>query len=73
MLGNVWERMADDWFDTHEGADCTDAKRTTQGSERLRVVRGASWNFNPWFVRSASRGRNYDRVTDTGFRLARTL
>jgi formylglycine-generating enzyme required for sulfatase activity len=65
--------MADDWFDTHEGADCTDAKRTTQRSERLRVVRGASWYVNPWVVRSASRGRIIGRGTFTGFRLARTL
>jgi len=73
MLGNVWEWMTDDWFDTHEGADCTDAKRTTQGSGRLRVVRGASWSSYPWFVRSASRVRYDDRFSNTGFRLARTL
>ena len=73
MLGNVWEWMADDWFDTHEGADCTDAKRTTQGSERLRVVRGASWGSNPWLFRSASRDRSGVRSSDAGIRLARTL
>ena len=73
MLGNVWEWMADDWFDSHEDADCTDTKRTTTGSNRLRVVRGASWFSGPWFVRSASRGRDGDRDTTSGFRLARTL
>ena len=73
MLGNVWEYLADDWIDNYTTGPSNETPRTTTGSDRLRVVRGASWNFNPWFVRSACRSRINDRDSDTGFRLARTL
>ena len=73
MLGNVWEYLADDWIDNYTTGPSNETPRTTTGSDRLRVVRGASWNDNPWIVRSASRGRSDDRSASTGFRLARTL
>ena len=75
MLGNVWEWMADDWFDSHEGADCTDATRTTTGGGSPRVLRGGSWYDNPWTIRSGTRNM-FDtgiRVSSNGFRLARAL
>lgn len=73
MLGNVWEWMADDWFDSHEDADRSDAKRTTTGGSRLRVLRGASWYKIPWDVRAGSRSGSSGRFAEAGFRLARTL
>lgn len=73
MLGNAWEWMADDWFETLEGATGTAAARTTPDSTRLRVLRGGSWNDHPWNVRSGSRIGINVRSSNAGFRLARTL
>ena len=73
MLGNVWEWTADDWVESYEGAPVDGSARTTTGSNRLRVLRGGSWDDNPWNVHSGSRVRSYDRDTVAGFRLARTL
>lgn len=40
-----------------------------------RVLRGGSWEDNPWKLRSANRQRYvyYDKDNGIGFRLARTL
>jgi formylglycine-generating enzyme required for sulfatase activity len=58
MHGLVWEWCADHWHENYEGA-------TTDGSawidpandndNRLRLLRGGSWDDNPAFCRSASR------------------
>jgi formylglycine-generating enzyme len=73
MLGNVWEWCADAWHDSYDGAPDDGSARTTTGSVRLRVLRGGSWNYIPWLVRSGSRSWVNGRSTNTGFRLARTL
>ncbi len=59
MVGNVWEWVEDCW----EG-DCSQ-----------RVIRGGSWYDVPEIVRPALRDRNNPgiRLSDVGFRLARTL
>ena len=66
MLGNVWEWTEDCWNSGYKGApaDCD-----------AHVVRGGSWDVNPVFIRSASRGRNGTgiRGSNLGFRVARTL
>ena len=72
MLGNVWQWMADCWSADYKTAPA-DGTANTTGDCTLRVVRGASWDSNPWLVRSASRGRLNGRNSVTGFRLARTL
>ncbi|MDZ4739442.1 MAG: hypothetical protein SGJ03_05995 [Alphaproteobacteria bacterium] len=40
----------------------------------MRVLRGGSWNNNPWKVRSANRNRDTatNRNNNTGFRVAST-
>ena len=76
--GNVWEWVEDCWHDNYNGApsdgsawinDCHD-----DGKDR-RVLRGGSWNYVPWVLRSAVRGWGdaRDRVNYGGFRIARTL
>ena len=39
-----------------------------------RVLRGGSWNNNPWSVRSANRNRYWTTLRDygIGFRISRT-
>ena len=68
----------DNWHDNYRDAP-VDGSAWKKGKEeksfRDRVVRGGSWDGNPWDCRSACRGRddpdlrNYHR----GFRVARTL
>jgi formylglycine-generating enzyme required for sulfatase activity len=76
--GNVSEWVEDCWHKTYDGApadgsawinaDCTD-----------RVMRGGSWNFAPWQLRAADRGRFGAAVFASGgligigLRVARTL
>ena len=71
--GNVWEWVEDCWGQgtraaaAAEGAPPVDCTR--------RILRGGSWDSNPWNIRSFSRGRgaiDY-RNNDAGFRVARTL
>ena len=74
MLGNVWEWVADCWNESYAGAP-SDGSAWTSGDCSHRVLRGGSWDNNPWFVRFAYRnwfsaGR---RINSFGFRVARTL
>jgi formylglycine-generating enzyme required for sulfatase activity len=74
MLGNVSEWTADCWDATRAGVASDGSARVT-GDCALRVVRGASWNTNPGYTRSAHRSNSITdlrHVTD-GFRVARTL
>ena len=73
MHGNVWEWVEDCWNDSYAGAP-SDGSVWRYGMCGRRVLRGGSWNYPPWALRSALRiwfatSRNFDR----GFRVARTL
>ena len=74
MIGNVWEWLQDCWNDSYKGAP-RDGRAWESGDCGLRVVRGGSWYDNPGNARVASRVRIEPtiRVSDLGFRLARTL
>ncbi len=73
MSGNVREWTDDCWHDNYEDApaDGTAWKKTNGGNCGRRVVRGGSWFFIPYGLRSANR---YNRTADyrtysVGFRL----
>ena len=74
--GNVYEWVQDYWHDSYKGAPKTGrAWEEGCGEEARRVVRGGSWIYVPWGLRSAN--RNWDapdnRSVIIGFRLARTF
>jgi formylglycine-generating enzyme required for sulfatase activity/uncharacterized caspase-like protein len=72
--GNVWEWTEDCWNDSNVGNPGDGRPRTT-GNCGPRVVRGGSWSSLPQTLRSAYRGRGSTdyRISDYGFRVARTL
>jgi len=74
MLGNVWQWTADCWNENYDNAP-NNGTIVTSGSCGLRALRGGSWDYNPWVVRSGNRNRNDTGNRDTyiGFRLARAL
>ncbi len=73
-LGNVWEWTADCWIDDYAGAP-DDGSAWTHGPCESRILRGGSWYYGPWFVRSAERVGvpAGDRYFDAGFRVALDL
>jgi len=74
MHGDTWDWCEDAWSKTYEGAPADGSPwRTADAS--LRVLRGGSWLTAPRSCRSAVRIRSYPtrRVSNSGFRLARTL
>ena len=79
MHGNVSEWVQDCWHDDYRGApDDGSAWQRSRGcgfGPDRRVSRGGSWNFNPAFMRSATRIRSAAgfRRIDRGFRVSRTL
>lgn len=72
--GNVWEWVEDCWNADYDRAP-DDGSACVDGDCSRRVVRGGSWNFDPWFLRSAFRIWSLaDRRSDgCGFRVASTL
>jgi len=70
MLGNVWEWVADSWYDNYAGAP-TDG-RIWRG-DNYRVRRGGAWYSRPWNVRVAVRiGGSSDEHSDMfGIRVVR--
>ena len=74
-LGNVWEWVEDCWHDDYDGAPRDGSAWTRGGDCGRRVLRGGSWVSLPWNLRSALRYGDVAeyRVTDFGFRVARTL
>ena len=73
MHGNVQEWVQDCWNDSYRGAPA-DGSAWERGNCFLRVLRGGSWNFPPFSLRSADRSRNINesRYSGLGFRLAHT-
>jgi formylglycine-generating enzyme required for sulfatase activity len=83
-LGNVWDWLMDCYHDTYgfwvkagtarTGAP-TDGSPWMSGSCETRVLRGASWDFVPRYLRVAFRGWDYpvNRYNIYGLRVARTL
>ena len=74
MHGNVREWVQDCWNESYEGAP-TDGSAWLSRDCYERVVRGGSWFWGPWKLRSAYRN---DNSIDTqyqmlGFRVARDL
>lgn len=69
MHGNVWEWCTDLYGDYPE-KNVSDPVGPNKGT--LRVIRGGSWGFVPWFCRSVYRLNDnpYDRYNFIGFRLA---
>ena len=81
MHGNVWEMVEDCWHQDYSGAP-SDGGAWTSGAActSQRVVRGGSWNYQPYHLRSAYRGSgggfgsSGSRNSSVhGFRVARTL
>ena len=73
MHGNVWEWVADCWNGSYRGAP-TDGSAWMSGDCGQRVVRGGSAGLEPWYLRSAVRGRftRTYRSLGRGFRLAQS-
>ncbi|NJL39790.1 MAG: formylglycine-generating enzyme family protein [Leptolyngbyaceae cyanobacterium SM1_4_3] len=71
MHGNVWEWCQDHWHDSYEGAPTDGSAWLSSDENTLRVVRGGSWDFNPRYCRSASRGTDLPRDPSSfiGFRV----
>jgi formylglycine-generating enzyme required for sulfatase activity len=70
MHGNVWEWCEDDWHSNYESAPGDGSAWLEQDrSNTYKLVRGGSWNFDPHFCRSASRGFNFDIDYYVGFRV----
>ena len=73
MSGNVWEWCEDDWHSNYEGAPGDG--RAWRGSPRgpVRVLRGGSWYYYAYTLRSAHRTYNIPSHTNNivGFRIAR--
>jgi formylglycine-generating enzyme required for sulfatase activity len=77
MSGNVFEWVEDCWHETYDDAP-TDGSAWFEAGGGIcgwRVLRGGSWNFDPGFLRSSYRFRNYavNRNDYIGFRLTRDL
>ena len=71
MHGNVSEWCQDHWHSNYDGAPTDGSAWLTEDSEAYRVIRGGSWDYNPGFCRSASRGYNNpdNRYNNYGFRV----
>lgn len=70
MHGNIWEWCQDEWHENYNGAP-KDGSAWLIDNDNYRLLRGGSWDFDPWFCRSAV--RNYGardlRVNAVGFRV----
>jgi len=71
MHGNVWEWVCSAYDKNYGGSERQCAKKN---DPRSRVLRGGSWNYIPWTLRSAYRYNSAAtiRSDDVGFRISRT-
>jgi formylglycine-generating enzyme required for sulfatase activity len=71
MHGNVWEWCKDTWHENYRGTPTDGSAWVKGGDQRLRVLRGGSWNFNHGNCRSANRVRDIPVFTfdNIGFRV----
>jgi formylglycine-generating enzyme required for sulfatase activity len=75
MLGHVWQWTEDCWnVDYSGGFPADETPMTIAGCGGPRVLRGGSWYDDHWASRAGSRVGygTADRVTNAGFRVART-
>ena len=72
--GNVWEWVEDCVNGSYRGAPA-DGSAWESGDCSVRVLRGGSWNYEPWYLRSAFRiaDDTGSRNNVIGFRVARTF
>ncbi|MDJ0897876.1 MAG: SUMF1/EgtB/PvdO family nonheme iron enzyme [Xenococcus sp. MO_188.B8] len=70
MHGNVWEWCQDDWHENYAGAP-VDGTAWLSSNGNIKVIRGGSWVYNPYYSRSACRDLNSrdDRFNSVGFRV----
>jgi formylglycine-generating enzyme required for sulfatase activity/uncharacterized caspase-like protein len=59
MHGNVWEWCEDDWHENYQDAP-NDGSAWLSGKSNVKVIRGGSWGYDPFYCRSAFRCY-YDR------------
>ncbi|MEJ2682657.1 MAG: SUMF1/EgtB/PvdO family nonheme iron enzyme, partial [Gammaproteobacteria bacterium] len=73
--GNAWEWVEDCYVNNYDGAQTNGSARNDCGNPVLRVLRGGSWSYEPWYLRAAYRGDDdpAGRTNDVGFRAARTI
>lgn len=71
VMGNVWEWTCSEYDKNYGGAE----KRCVREGNALRSLRGGSWDYLPWFVRSAMRNwsRPSFRSVNLGIRLAQDI
>lgn len=71
--GNVLEWVEDCWNRNYNDTP-SDGRAWTTGDGSERVLRGGSWNFSPWFMRSARRFPLASLLSSNamGFRVARS-
>jgi len=77
MHGNLWEWTEDCWHGNYRDAPSDGSAWLDKGVDQdcpYRVVRGGSFDFPPWVLRSAVRGgfRPGDRYVLLGFRCVRS-
>jgi formylglycine-generating enzyme required for sulfatase activity/predicted Ser/Thr protein kinase len=69
MHGNTWEWCQDSWHKNYKGAPADGS--VWMSDNHTRLLRGGSWNMNPWNCRSAVRNCNArdNKYINVGFRV----